>query len=89
MAVSPDTALPVTSGTILSLNVAADQGYQVDSVGGTCGGNFSRSTYTTNAILSDCTVIASFSPRSPGTPNIDRTDYGDGEIVLYGMPRAL
>ncbi len=81
--ISPDTALPVTSGTSLSLTVAADQGYQVDSVGGTCGGNFSRSTYTTNAILNDCTVVASFSPRSPGTPNIDRTDYGDGEIVLY------
>lgn len=73
----------MTSGTTLSLAVAADQGYQVDSVGGTCGGNFSRSTYTTSPILGDCTVVASFSPLNPGTPNIDRTDYGDGEIVLH------
>jgi hypothetical protein len=38
--------------------VTADSGYEVDTVGGTCGGSLSGSTYTTAAITSDCTVTA-------------------------------
>ena len=81
--VAPADALPVATGNRVAIKVTADSGYQVDSVGGTCGGALSGSTYTTDPISSDCTVAANFTALTPGTPLIDRTDYGDGEITLY------
>jgi len=81
--VSPDISLPVASGNAMGVELVADSGYQIASVGGTCGGTLSGSTYTTSVITGNCTVVASFSPLAPGIPNIDRTDYGDGEIILY------
>ncbi len=39
--------------------VSPDAGYSA-SVGGTCGGTFSSGTFTTNAIIADCTVNATF-----------------------------
>ena len=80
---SPSDALPVAAGQRLALTVTPDNLYQVDSIGGTCGGTFNRTTYTTNAISGDCTVEATFIALAPGVPTIDRTDFGDGEIILY------
>ena len=80
---SPSDALPVAAGQRLALTVTPDNLYQVDSIGGTCGGTFNRTTYTTNAISADCTVEATFITLAPGVPTIDRTDFGDGEIILY------
>ena len=81
---SPDIYLPVASGNTIGFELVADAGYEIGSVGGTCGGTLDQSTYTTSAITSNCTVVANFSALiRPGIPNIDRTDYGDGEIILY------
>ena len=80
---SPGEALPVAAGQRLALTVTPDNSYQVGSIDGTCGGRFSRSTYTTNAISGDCTVEATFITLAPGAPTIDRTDFADGEIMLF------
>ncbi|MDG1215392.1 MAG: proprotein convertase P-domain-containing protein, partial [Luminiphilus sp.] len=80
---SPDIALPVASGSTVDFRLSPDSGYEIGSVSGTCGGTLDQSTYVTSAITSNCTVLASFSTLSPGTPTVDRTDYGDGEILLY------
>ena len=85
-AIQPDIALPVLSGNQVAFSLTPDQGYLVDAVMGSCGGNFSRSTYTTQPILDDCTVEASFVLRRAGVPVIDSVDYGDGEITIRVSP---
>lgn len=59
-AISPDTAQTVNEGATQAFTLTPDTGYQIDSIGGTCGGNLSGNTYTTNAVTADCTVVASF-----------------------------
>lgn len=44
----------------LSFTITPANGYHIRSVTGTCGGNLSGNTYTTNSITADCTVVASF-----------------------------
>ncbi|MDC6471723.1 hypothetical protein PQZ11_01550 [Luminiphilus sp.] len=60
--ISPSNAQTVTSGSASSFTIEASSGYEIDSVGGTCGGSLSGSTYTTNSVTADCSVIASFAP---------------------------
>ena len=60
--ISPSGATSVSSGSTKSFTLSASTGYQIDDVGGTCPeGSLSGSTYTTGAVVSDCTVVASFS----------------------------
>jgi outer membrane protein OmpA-like peptidoglycan-associated protein len=59
-AISPSTAQTVTHGNTTAFTVTADTGYSIDPISGTCGGSLVGTTYTTNAITANCTVIASF-----------------------------
>ncbi len=59
--ISPDTPQTVASGQTKVFTLAPGSGNSV-AVGGSCGGNLSGLTYTTNAIVADCTVIATFTP---------------------------
>ena len=82
--IDPDIALPVASGNTINYTLIPDTGYEVNAVGGTCGGAITDSVvYKTSAISGNCTVQASFTPLAPGVPTIVRTDSGDGEITLY------
>ena len=58
--VSPSSPLIVAGGATPSFTLTPATGYHIDSVGGTCGGSLNGSTYTTNAVMANCTVIASF-----------------------------
>ncbi len=58
--ISPSSAQSVTNGSTKSFTVSPYSGYSISSVGGTCGGSLSGSTYTTNAITSNCSVSAMF-----------------------------
>ncbi len=51
---------PVNHGSTSTCTVTTNTGYTLQSVSGTCGGNLSGNTYTTNAITSNCTVVANF-----------------------------
>jgi uncharacterized delta-60 repeat protein len=57
--ISPSVAQTVNSGSTSVFTVTPNAGYSA-SVGGTCGGALVGVTYTTNVVLADCTVIASF-----------------------------
>lgn len=57
--ISPNTAQTVNSGSTTAFTVTPAGGYTA-SVGGTCGGSLVGTTYTTNAIVADCTVSATF-----------------------------
>jgi len=67
--ISPDTAQTISSGLTTTFTVTPDNGYSA-SVGGTCGGNLVGTTYTTSAIIADCTVDASFTLIPPSTYSI-------------------
>ena len=59
----PNTPQTVNSGSTTAFTVTPNSGY-VASVGGTCGGSLVGTTYTTNAITGNCTVVASFNASS-------------------------
>ena len=59
-AISPDTAQTVTESETQAFTLTPATGYQIASVGGSCGGTLSGNTYTTSAVTADCTVDASF-----------------------------
>lgn len=58
--ITPNTVQTVAHGATTSFSLAPDTGYEIASVGGTCGGSLSGSTYTTNAVTANCTVSATF-----------------------------
>jgi autotransporter-associated beta strand protein len=57
--ISPNSPQVVSPGNTISFTVSPNVGYAA-SVGGTCGGSLSGTTYTTNPVNSDCTVVANF-----------------------------
>jgi hypothetical protein len=75
--ISPNTETTIVSGLTATLYIDAQQNYYISSVGGTCGGS-GTSTYTTDAITADCTVVATCSKISP-----DAT-IGSGAAVTLG-----
>ncbi len=63
--ISPGAPQTIAYGQTATFTLAPNPGYAA-TVGGTCGGALNGSTYTTNAVVADCTVLASFFPRRPG-----------------------
>lgn len=49
---------PVSAGSTSSCSITANSGYSIESVTGTCGGALSGNVFTTNAVSSNCTVVA-------------------------------
>ncbi|WP_051236471.1 IPTL-CTERM sorting domain-containing protein [Ottowia thiooxydans] len=57
--ITPALPLTVIAGSTATFAVEPQAGY-VASVGGTCGGTLSGTTYTTSAVSGNCSVAASF-----------------------------
>lgn len=64
--IAPASVQTVASGATVSFTLTPEPGYSA-SVGGSCGGTLAGNLYTTAAISTDCSVIASFS-RAPDAP---------------------
>ncbi len=60
-AITPNTVQVVGYNSSTTFTVTPDSGF-VPNVTGTCGGNLSGATYTTNVITGACTVNAAFTP---------------------------
>lgn len=60
--IDPDTPQTVDYGGTLTFTLTADDNYVPATVGGSCGGSLSGTTFTTAPIVADCTVLASFRP---------------------------
>src|SRR4029078_9624856 len=58
--ISPHTPQTANYNATPALTRPPNTGYHINTVTGTCGGSLVGSTYTTNAVTADCTVIASF-----------------------------
>lgn len=54
--ISPSGAVPVPEGTPGVFTVGAQTGYRVTGVSGTCGGTLSGATFTTSAVIGDCSL---------------------------------
>lgn len=65
-----DPAIPqtVNQGETVSFTLTPDRGYYTASVAGTCGGSLVQNVYTTNPVTADCSVVASFSPKTIPNP---------------------
>ena len=61
--ISPSAPVTVSHGMTTNFAVVPNAGYAA-TVGGSCGGTLSGTTYTTNAVTGNCTVIASFALNS-------------------------
>ncbi len=77
---SPSTPQSVLFAQTTDFTVTPDAGYYIADVEG-CGGDLSGSTYTTERILADCTVIARFHQpatlaASEGTPQVTAVNTG-------------
>ena len=57
----------VAANATATFTVSANAGYTA-SVGGTCNGTLTGSTYTTQPVTANCTVVASFTPVIVVTP---------------------
>lgn len=62
--ISPATAQTLTYGTSTSFTLSPQTGYSIANVSGSCGGTLTGNTYTTAALLADCTVQAAFAINS-------------------------
>ena len=72
--ISPNTPQSIGYGSTTSFTITPETGYSAN-VSGTCGGTLIGTTYTTNAITTDCTVSVDFTLNSYiVTPSVG--DYG-------------
>lgn len=60
--IAPAGATAVASGQTLGLTLTPDAGMEPSDVQGTCGGVLDGLEFTTDPVLADCTVLASFRP---------------------------
>jgi subtilisin-like proprotein convertase family protein len=58
--ISPDSPQTVAEGATTDFEIQPESGYNIRAIGGTCGGQLTGTTFTTNPVNSDCTVNASF-----------------------------
>ena len=77
--ISPDTPQNINPGATATFTVTPDTGYTA-SVGGTCGGTLIDTTYTTNAIVADCSVDATFTINTY-TLTVSKTGTGKGTVT--------
>jgi hypothetical protein len=63
--ISPSTPQTVNDGQTIAFTLTPATGFVIANVTGTCGGTLAGSTYTTNPVTADCTVIANFAAAPP------------------------
>ncbi len=63
--ITPSTPQTVIDGDTTSFTLTPDSGFHIDTVTGTCGGSLAGNVFTTDPVIADCTVIASFAAGAP------------------------
>lgn len=76
--IAPGSVQTVNSGSTVQFTLTPDEGYEVNSIDGTCGGTLGNNVFTTYPVTADCSVIASF--HIPTYMVIPSVDGGNGTI---------
>ena len=66
--VLPTTPQIVRQGETASLDLTIEEGFDIDSIGGSCGGQLIGTTYTTLPVTSDCFISVQFGEVGAGLP---------------------
>jgi uncharacterized delta-60 repeat protein len=85
-AIAPAGAQTVNHGDTRAFTVTPDTGYHIDAVSG-CGGALAGTTFTTAAIMADCTVTASFAQDEEPTPTIYTRYFAEGAANSFFATR--
>ncbi len=86
--IAPSTPVTAANGATRVFTVQPNSGYSA-TVGGTCGGTLVGTTFTTNAISGDCTVIATFTAgTAPDAPVIGTATPGNHQATIAFTPPA-
>jgi hypothetical protein len=93
--ITPTAPQTVGHGGTTTFTVTPATGYTA-TVGGTCGGNLVGNTYTTNPIIANCTVAASFGamtsftgPTATGTGSATASFTGGGAGCTYAVAQFI
>jgi streptogramin lyase/photosystem II stability/assembly factor-like uncharacterized protein len=84
--ISPDTPRTVNYNATTSFTITPNTGYSISSVTG-CGGTLIRDTYTTGAIVADCTVLATFASNT--TTYTVTPSAGSGGSISPSFPQTV
>lgn len=74
--ITPNTPQIVNSGATQQFTVTPNSGFTA-AVGGTCGGSLVGTTFTTDAVLGNCSVDATFAPLPTYTVSLTSTANGN------------
>ena len=66
--INPSGSVEVIANDTASFSATPSEGYELDSVDGTCGGSLLGATYTTYPVVANCTVTATFSETTISDP---------------------
>ena len=84
--INPSSPFQVDAGSVSTLLASPDQDFELDSFSGTCGGSRSGSSFTTNPITQDCSVVANFKMSSgtvvPSAPTISLGDVSATSVQI-------
>jgi hypothetical protein len=91
--ISPSTVQTVNYNSASTFTVAANLGYTVTGVGGTCGGMLSGNMYTTNPVTAACTVILNIG-QAPAITSANKTTFQTGAagsfpVTASGIPAVM
>jgi len=78
--ITPDTPQLVAHSSTIAFTLTPMTGYHIDVVSGTCGGTLTGDIYTTNGVVADCTVDATFAINTY-TLTVSKTGTGVGTIT--------
>ena len=79
--ITPSTPQEIEQGRTVQFQVNPDSGYDVASVGGTCGGLLQGNTFTTSAVNANCTVSATFEPSPTAFYTVTPSAAANGSIT--------
>ncbi|MBL0124814.1 MAG: Ig-like domain repeat protein [Betaproteobacteria bacterium] len=87
---TPGGTRTVAEANTSVFTVTPNSGYGA-SMGGTCGGNLAGNTYTTNPIIANCSVVATFAfiAVKPDAPTIGIIQAGDRQVTVNFTPPAF
>ena len=88
--ISPNTVQTANYGATSIFTVAANVGYSITGVGGTCGGSLAANLYTTNAVTANCTVVLNIG-QPPTITSVNHATFQTGlpgsfPVTATGIP---